>query len=107
MTGVSAERTAYVGDDLPDLPIMTRVGVSIAVSDACQIVRQNAAMVTLSKGGSGAVREICETILKAQGLWEQALKRFFSRQDDRPGASNGQRAIAAEKGKTRRRFLFE
>jgi 3-deoxy-D-manno-octulosonate 8-phosphate phosphatase (KDO 8-P phosphatase) len=41
-TGVSAERMAYVGDDLPDLPIMTRVGVSIAVSDACDIVRQNA-----------------------------------------------------------------
>jgi 3-deoxy-D-manno-octulosonate 8-phosphate phosphatase (KDO 8-P phosphatase) len=76
-TGVSAERTAYVGDDLPDLPIMTRVGVSIAVSDACEIVRQNAAMVTMSKGGRGAIREICETILKAQGLWEQALKRFI------------------------------
>jgi 3-deoxy-D-manno-octulosonate 8-phosphate phosphatase (KDO 8-P phosphatase) len=75
-TGVSAEKTAYVGDDLPDLPIMTRVGVSIAVSDACEIVRQNAALVTLSKRGCGAVREICETILKAQGLWEQALKRF-------------------------------
>jgi 3-deoxy-D-manno-octulosonate 8-phosphate phosphatase (KDO 8-P phosphatase) len=76
-TGVSAERMAYVGDDLPDLPIMTRVGVSIAVSDACDIVRQNAAMVTMSKGGRGAVREICETILKALGLWEQALKRFI------------------------------
>ena len=75
-TGVSAEKTAYVGDDLPDLPIMNRVGVSVAVSDACEIVRRNAALVTLSKGGCGAVREICETILKAQELWDQALKRF-------------------------------
>ena len=75
-TGVTVERIAYVGDDLPDIPIMTRVGVSIAVADACDIVRQNATMVTRSRGGRGAVREICETILKAQGLWEQALNRF-------------------------------
>jgi 3-deoxy-D-manno-octulosonate 8-phosphate phosphatase (KDO 8-P phosphatase) len=75
-TGVTVERMAYVGDDLPDIPIMKQVGVSIAVSDACDTVRQNATLVTRSKGGRGAVREICETILKAQGLWEQALERF-------------------------------
>ena len=75
-TGVSVEHMAYVGDDLPDIPIMTRVGVSIAVSDACEVVRQKATMVTQSKGGRGAVREICEAILKAQGQWEQTLERF-------------------------------
>lgn len=75
-TGINAERTAYVGDDLSDLPIMSRVGISIAVADACDIVRKNAAMVTRAKGGRGAVREICEAILKAQGLWEKTLNHF-------------------------------
>jgi 3-deoxy-D-manno-octulosonate 8-phosphate phosphatase (KDO 8-P phosphatase) len=76
-TGITVERTAYVGDDLPDLPIMNRVGISIAVADACDVVRKNAAMVTRAKGGQGAVREVCEAILKAQGLWEKTLNRFI------------------------------
>jgi 3-deoxy-D-manno-octulosonate 8-phosphate phosphatase (KDO 8-P phosphatase) len=75
-TGVSAEATAFVGDDLPDLPLMKRVGLPIAVADAHEAVIQQAAWVSMSKGGTGAVREICEHILKSQGLWENALKRF-------------------------------
>ena len=76
-TGVSAEQVAFMGDDLPDLALMKKVGLSIAVADAHKTVLKNADMVTLAKGGNGAVREVCEAILKAQGLWENILERFL------------------------------
>ncbi len=76
-TGVSAEQVAFMGDDLPDLALMKKVGLSIAVADAHKTVFKNADMVTLEKGGNGAVRETCEAILKAQGLWENILERFL------------------------------
>lgn len=75
-TGVTAEGIAFVGDDLPDLPLMKKVGFSIAVADAHEIVLTTADMVTSAKGGAGAVREVCETILKAQGLWDKILEHF-------------------------------
>jgi 3-deoxy-D-manno-octulosonate 8-phosphate phosphatase (KDO 8-P phosphatase) len=75
-TGVKAEEVAFVGDDLLDLPLMRKVGLSIAVADAHDMIIKNAYMVTSKKGGTGAVREVCEAILKAQGLWERNLKRF-------------------------------
>ncbi|MGD2149711.1 MAG: HAD-IIIA family hydrolase [Desulfobacterales bacterium] len=76
-TGVSAEQVAFMGDDLPDLALMKKVGLSIAVADAHKTVLKYADMVTLEKGGNGAVRETCEAILKAQGLWENILERFL------------------------------
>ncbi|OEU63266.1 MAG: phenylphosphate carboxylase subunit delta [Desulfobacterales bacterium PC51MH44] len=75
-TGVSAAEVAFIGDDLPDLALMKMVGLSIAVADAHKTVLENADMVTSAKGGNGAVREACEAILKAQGLWENILERF-------------------------------
>ncbi len=75
-TGVSPEETAFVGDDLQDLPLMKQVGLSVAVSDASKTVQQWADVVTTGKGGAGAVREVCETILKAQGLWEKIMEDF-------------------------------
>jgi 3-deoxy-D-manno-octulosonate 8-phosphate phosphatase (KDO 8-P phosphatase) len=57
---------------------MKKVGLSIAVADAHQTVLENADMVTSAKGGKGAVREACEAILKARGLWENILERFLS-----------------------------
>ena len=75
-TRVSPADIAFMGDDLPDLPVMKRVGLPIAVADAHEELRSIAAMVTSAKGGKGAVREICEAILKARGLWPQILKRF-------------------------------
>lgn len=75
-TGIPADRTAFMGDDLPDLPIMRRTGCAIAVSDAHPRVRQQADIITDAKGGRGAVREICEKILKSQGNWESVLERF-------------------------------
>lgn len=75
-TGILAEQIAYIGDDLVDLPLLRKVGLSIAVADAHEMVRENVDMVTAAKGGAGAAREACEAILKAQGLWEKALERF-------------------------------
>lgn len=76
--GVSAHEVAFIGDDLPDLALMQMVGLSIAVADAHKTVLENADMVTSAKGGAGAVREACEAILKAQGLWENILESFYN-----------------------------
>ncbi|RZB36368.1 MAG: 3-deoxy-D-manno-octulosonate 8-phosphate phosphatase (KDO 8-P phosphatase) [Desulfobacteraceae bacterium Eth-SRB2] len=65
--GISAEQVA----------LMKKVGLSIALADAHKTVLKNADMVTLVKGGNGAVREACKTISKAQGLWENILERFL------------------------------
>jgi 3-deoxy-D-manno-octulosonate 8-phosphate phosphatase (KDO 8-P phosphatase) len=75
-TGLPAEDIAFVGDDLIDLPLLKRVGLSIAVADAHETVIENVDMVTSKKGGAGAVREVCEAILKAQGLWSKVLANF-------------------------------
>jgi 3-deoxy-D-manno-octulosonate 8-phosphate phosphatase (KDO 8-P phosphatase) len=75
--GVKAEHIAFVGDDLVDIPLMKKVGLSVAVADAHEIVLEHANMVTAAQGGAGAVREVCEAILKAQGLWDKVLERFL------------------------------
>lgn len=58
-----------MGDDLPDLPMFNHAGAPIAVADACPELRAAAGYVTKNRGGNGAVREVCELILKAQGKW--------------------------------------
>ena len=75
-TGVQSEGLAFVGDDLPDRPLMRAVGVPIAVADAHPAVIRTARWTTLAPGGRGAVREVCEKILSAKGLWEKLLMRF-------------------------------
>ena len=75
-TGLPAEDIAFIGDDLIDLPLLKRVGLSIAVADAHETVIENVDMVCSKKGGAGAVREACEAILKAKGLWNKVLEYF-------------------------------
>ena len=75
--GASAEQTAFVGDDLPDLPILRRVGVPIAVGDAHERVKQVAVWTTRAHGGCGAVREISERIIKSRGDWDALIQRMF------------------------------
>jgi 3-deoxy-D-manno-octulosonate 8-phosphate phosphatase (KDO 8-P phosphatase) len=75
-TGIPLQKTAFIGDDLPDLPMFHRVGMGIAVSDAHERVLQEADLVTHAKGGAGAVREICDAILKSKGIWEQSIEQF-------------------------------
>lgn len=72
------EAFAYVGDDLPDLPLIQRVGLGVAVANAQPRVREFAAWQTSSPGGRGAVREVCDLILEAQGKTLEALERYLS-----------------------------
>ncbi len=64
------EETAYMGDDLIDIPLLDNVGVPIAVANAHELVKQRSALTTSRPGGDGGVRDVCEWILKAKGLWE-------------------------------------
>jgi len=73
--GITDEQVCYVGDDLVDLSMMKRVGLPVAVADAVQDVIDRAEYVTQARGGRGAVREVAELILKAQGKWEQILAK--------------------------------
>jgi len=65
---------AYVADDLPDLPVLGRVGLAVAVANAADEVKKAAHYVTAKAGGEGAVREVVELVLKAQGKWAQAIQ---------------------------------
>jgi len=76
-TGLQAEEIAFVGDDLLDLSLLKSVGFSIAVADAHETIIENVDMTTSKKGGDGAVREVCEAILKAQGFWNRILENFL------------------------------
>ena len=75
--GLSADQLACVGDDLPDLPIMRYAGFGAAVANAVDEVKQYADYVTTRQGGSGAVREVVEYILKNTGKWQQLMKRYL------------------------------
>lgn len=71
--GVPLARTCFIGDDLPDLNALKKVGLAVAVADAVPEVRQAAHMVTRSPGGRGAVRELVEFLMRTQGLWEEVM----------------------------------
>jgi 3-deoxy-D-manno-octulosonate 8-phosphate phosphatase (KDO 8-P phosphatase) len=70
------EEIAAVADDLVDLPLMSRVGLAVAVADAVPEVKDAAHWVTSLPGGRGAVREVCDLILKAKGQWDNLVKRW-------------------------------
>jgi len=74
--GLSWEQTAFVGDDLPDLPVVVRCGVGVAVADACAELLAAAAVVTSLPGGRGAVRELVERMLRARGGWETIVSGY-------------------------------
>ncbi|KTC65728.1 hydrolase (plasmid) [Legionella adelaidensis] len=76
--GFANEEIAYVGDDLPDLPIIQQVGLGIAVANAVYQVKEFAVWHTEQQGGRGAVREVCDFILNAQNKWDLALTGYFS-----------------------------
>lgn len=81
-SGYNDDQVAYVGDDLVDLPILRRVGFAIAVADAVEELRPWVDYVTTTPGGRGAVREVCDLILKQSGKWEQVTARYFNLQND-------------------------
>lgn len=76
--GVTAEETAMIGDDLPDIPLIRRAGLGVAVADAVDEVKETADLVTTRKGGRGAVRELIEYILKHQGKWDGIMARYLA-----------------------------
>jgi 3-deoxy-D-manno-octulosonate 8-phosphate phosphatase (KDO 8-P phosphatase) len=74
--GVSEDETAVVGDDVTDIPLMRRCALAVAVADATADTRAYAHYVTQLPGGFGAVREVCELILKAQHRWADLMRRY-------------------------------
>lgn len=74
--GVTDEEVAYVGDDIVDLSLLNRVSLPVAVADATEEAKGSAIFVTKNGGGRGAVREVCELLLKAQGLWEDLMDEY-------------------------------
>lgn len=78
-TGNTMESLCYIGDDLPDLPIVQQAGLGVTVADGCEELRQAAHYITKTNGGQGAVRELIEMILKAQGLWNDVVARYASK----------------------------
>jgi 3-deoxy-D-manno-octulosonate 8-phosphate phosphatase (KDO 8-P phosphatase) len=74
-TGVPESAVAYVGDDLPDLPVMRRVGLAIAVGDAVLEVKDAAHFTTKAVAGRGAIREAIELIIKSKGIWEEMIEK--------------------------------
>jgi len=75
---ITPEQTAYVGDDLLDLPIMMRAGLAIAVNDAVDTVKQHAHWHTQRNGGQGAVREVCDLIMQAQGHYNGIVESYLT-----------------------------
>lgn len=74
---LAPEQTAFVGDDIVDLPIMLKVGLAVAVSDAHPMVREHSHWITPSAGGCGAAREFCEMVMFAQGTYAEEMRRYL------------------------------
>ena len=74
---MSADASAYIGDDWPDLPVIRACGLGIAVANAPEVIRRHARYVTQASGGAGAVREVCELIMDAQGTLQRRFEAYF------------------------------
>jgi 3-deoxy-D-manno-octulosonate 8-phosphate phosphatase (KDO 8-P phosphatase) len=73
---LSADAAAFMGDDIVDIPVLKSVGFSASVADAVDVVKKSVDYITNNKGGYGAVREVCELILKAQGKWPEIAAKY-------------------------------
>jgi 3-deoxy-D-manno-octulosonate 8-phosphate phosphatase (KDO 8-P phosphatase) len=77
-TGVSASECGYIGDDVIDLPLLLQVGFAVTVPSGHPEVQHRAHYVTRANGGRGAVREVCDMVMRAQGTYERALAPYFA-----------------------------
>ncbi len=77
--GVDADEVCFVGDDIVDIPLLKRVGLPVVVADGAEEAKRHALYVTRSPGGRGAVREVCELLLQAQGKWEEIIRGYEGR----------------------------
>lgn len=73
---LTPEGIAYLGDDIVDIPVLKMVGFAAVVADAQELVKKTAHYITRNKGGDGAVREICDMLLLAQGYWPEVAARY-------------------------------
>jgi 3-deoxy-D-manno-octulosonate 8-phosphate phosphatase (KDO 8-P phosphatase) len=80
--GIRWEEACFIGDDVPDLPLLRRVGLPIATGNACADVREVAAFTTQLGGGHGAVREFAEAFLKARGSWADVSRAYLRERGD-------------------------
>jgi 3-deoxy-D-manno-octulosonate 8-phosphate phosphatase (KDO 8-P phosphatase) len=78
-TKIKPENCCFIGDDLPDVPVMKQVGLAIAVANASDLTKDNAHFVTKKAGGDGAVREVIELILSSQGKLQQAIQIIWNK----------------------------
>jgi 3-deoxy-D-manno-octulosonate 8-phosphate phosphatase (KDO 8-P phosphatase) len=76
--GVREEEVAYMGDDLPDIPVAKRAGLAIAVGNAAAELKAICHYITNARGGDGSAREAIELMLKARGLWEEAVPKSIA-----------------------------
>ena len=76
--GVTEEEVAYLGDDLPDMPLASRAGLGVCVADGAPELKAICHFTTRKPGGRGAAREVVELILKAQGRWEEAVPQALA-----------------------------
>lgn len=76
--GIPAQETGYMGDDVVDLPVLVRCGFASAPSDAHELVRRHCHFVSAAGGGGGAVREVCEVVLGAQGKLDRILAQYLA-----------------------------
>jgi 3-deoxy-D-manno-octulosonate 8-phosphate phosphatase (KDO 8-P phosphatase) len=77
-TGVTADQCGYIGDDVIDLPLLLQVGFAVTVPTGHPEVQQRVHYVTKAPGGRGAVREVCDMVMRAQGTYDQALAQYFA-----------------------------
>jgi 3-deoxy-D-manno-octulosonate 8-phosphate phosphatase (KDO 8-P phosphatase) len=75
--GLAETEASFMGDDLPDLPVLRRCGLALSVPNAVKIVREQAHYVTEKAGGNGAVREACELLMRAQGTLDEQMKAYL------------------------------
>ena len=76
-TKVEPDKIVYIGDDVLDIPVIRRVGFGVAVCNASDDTKEHADYITKKPGGSGAVREVIEYILKAKGVWAELMERYL------------------------------
>jgi len=86
--GIAWEEAAFVGDDLPDMAVLRRVGLPVGVANATQEIRAVVSHLTAASGGYGAVREFCESLLKARGEWDDLVQQYLM---EREPTSTGER----------------
>jgi 3-deoxy-D-manno-octulosonate 8-phosphate phosphatase (KDO 8-P phosphatase) len=89
--GLGLEASAYIGDDLLDVPALQRAGLAVAVADAVAEVRAVAHVVIRARGGEGALRECVELILRAQGTWRATVDAYVAEHGGRPRRASRER----------------